>query len=192
MCGGYDSILRGGAISGISPVGSTISVKDLEFFHSVLENGFLNIISRITSGKMSWSNLAKRIATMMSTTDYGFFDMVPEVEAITTDAQEGMDMIVDAFLDGSRYYNEFADDAHKVIEILMQRGAKFPIERMFEFNDWSIENQIANFNVRAHLLKITGCADLNEIDAVYWEDVMDEKPTKEILLCCLKWYIDKL
>ena len=113
-----------------------------------------------------------------------------------TDIQTCMDVFVNAVLDGARYAHEY--ECFKLVRTIMksliEKGAVFPIDKMFEFqNRRTVEESIQDFRARVVLMFVSenNLEWTRNVEAVYWEDVMDESPTKELLMRCLKWYVDK-
>lgn len=145
---------------------------------------------------MDWSTIAEKVIDMMTTDQSEYIDIVEEVRMNKGNPQEGMDKLVDAFLIGRRYFHEFLEDVRDALDILIARGAVFPIQKLFEFNDWSIQDQVQNFNVRAFLLQMIGGSSEHEnftdIDGIWWELLPDTKPTKENLMRCLKYFVTNI
>lgn len=112
------------------------------------------------------------------------------------DIQEAMNLFVRTVLRDSRYVNEYG--CYKLVRSLyrdmVSKGAKFPTEYLFEFDcDGTVEDCIQDMPSRVCLLFASG-NDLDwmrNVESVYWEDVMDETPKKELLMKCLKWYVEK-
>lgn len=121
----------------------------------------------------------------------GLSKMTPE------DIQRAMDMFVDAVLEESRYVHEYEcyTLVRTIYRDLVSKGATFPVDKLFEFDlDGTVEDCIQNMPSRVALLFASG-NDLNwtrGVEAVYWEEVMDESPTKELLMRCLKHYTDNM
>jgi hypothetical protein len=111
--------------------------------------------------------------------------------------QRAMELFVDAVLEESRYVHEY--ECYKLVRAiyrdLVSKGATFPVDKLFEFDlDGTVEDCIQNMPSRVALLFASG-NDLNwmrGVEAVYWEEVMDETPTKELLMRCLKHYVDNM
>lgn len=142
---------------------------------------------------MDWSTICDKVIDMMTTEFSDYIDIVEEVRKNKENPQEGIDKLVDAFLIGRRYFHEFLGDVRDALDILIVRGAVFPTEKLFLFNDWSIEDQVQNFNVRAFLLQMMGGTSEHEnftnVEEIWWEELQDTKPTKENLMRCLKYFM---
>lgn len=83
----------------------------------------------------------------------------------------------------SRYSLEMGDIINQVIQMFLDRGAKFPYEKLFDkrysenTNGQYDEDEIADYQVRGFIIDYLKpeCAkqyaDWSRIDAMYWEDI---------------------
>lgn len=110
------------------------------------------------------------------------------------DWQEAMNAFVKAVLSAPRYVHEFEcyGLVRAMLRDLLAKGAQFPVDKMFEFRDGSVEEAVYDFPSRVALMFASN-NDLNwsrDVEAVNWEEVMDMCPTKELLTKCLKAHVE--
>lgn len=111
--------------------------------------------------------------------------------------QDAMNVFVEAVLEGPRYVHEYV--CYKLIRAicrdLVSKGATFPTDRLFEFDcSGAVEDCVQDMPSRVALLFASGnnLDWMRGVEGVYWEDVMDETPTKELMMRCLKNQVDSM
>ena len=157
---------------------------------------------------MAFDKAMKDLKWLLSSTDKMPDGREPTVSGINIDAQyaienmendkiqNAMYTFVETVLAGSRYISEYEAFmlVRAILRKLVAKGAKFPTEMMFEFTATSVEDCVQDFPSRVVLMIVSG-NDLDwtrDVESVYWENVMMNTPTKELMMRCLKWYVDDM
>ena len=157
---------------------------------------------------MAFDKAMNDLKWFLSSTDKMPDGREPTVSGVNIDAQYAIDAMdsdkiqnamytfVETVLAGSRYVGELEAFmlVRAILRKLVAKGAKFPTEMLFEFTATSVEDCIQDFPSRVVLMIVSG-NDLDwtrDMESVHWESVMLNTPTKELMMRCLKWYVEKM